>query len=194
MNIPHLELLTLLLRATVFLSVAALAVHGILRITRPRSPVVHRTAWLLVLLQGILFVRIGVDLPVLETAKSQTNFESRDSDPGPRVSEAVLTDASVEHWVADDAPALGESATAAAAPPAVDVATASAFRAEKSAGSNGVDSRHLTRGVRPPSGVLLVTLRPRRIPSSSIPRSHRPHPHAQRARGVSHGSRPGDGH
>ena len=64
MNIPHLELLALLLRATVFLSVAALAVYGILRVTCPRSPVIHRTAWLLVLLQGILLIRIGVDLPV----------------------------------------------------------------------------------------------------------------------------------
>ena len=47
-----------LLRSTVLLSVSALVVAMLLRTIRPRSPIVHRIAWSVVLLQGLLIVPV----------------------------------------------------------------------------------------------------------------------------------------
>ncbi len=58
MNEFCLALLTNLLRTTAYLSAAAVLVGILLKIGRCQSPRVHRVAWCLVLLQGLLFVRI----------------------------------------------------------------------------------------------------------------------------------------
>ncbi len=58
MNEFCLALLTNLLRTTAYLSAAAILVGVLLKISRCQSPRVHRLAWCLVLLQGLLFVRI----------------------------------------------------------------------------------------------------------------------------------------
>lgn len=54
-----------MLRTGLALALAALVVAGVLKITRCRSPWIHRIAWSFVLLQGVLWVRFPIDLPVL---------------------------------------------------------------------------------------------------------------------------------
>jgi beta-lactamase regulating signal transducer with metallopeptidase domain len=61
------SLLGALARTTLLLAVAALAVRGLLGATRCSSPAAHRAAWLLVLLQGWLFLRWTVAVPYYET-------------------------------------------------------------------------------------------------------------------------------
>ena len=58
MNDFCLALLTNLLRTTAFLSVTAIVVGVVLKFSRCQSPRVHRVAWCLVLVQGLLFVRV----------------------------------------------------------------------------------------------------------------------------------------
>ncbi len=53
-----LAMLTNLLRTTAFLSVTAIVVGVVLKLSRCQSPRVHRVAWCLVLVQGLLFVRV----------------------------------------------------------------------------------------------------------------------------------------
>src|SRR4029079_8144958 len=52
-----LALLTNLLRTTAFLSLTAIVVGVVLKLSRCQSPRLHRVAWCLVLFQGLLFVR-----------------------------------------------------------------------------------------------------------------------------------------
>ena len=68
MNEVALGVLTALLRTTAFFSGAAIAVGLLLKFGRPASPVVHRAAWLLVLLTGWLWWRLPVTIPYVETA------------------------------------------------------------------------------------------------------------------------------
>jgi beta-lactamase regulating signal transducer with metallopeptidase domain len=58
MNEFCLVLLTNLLRTTAYLAASAILVGVLLKISRCQSPRVHRLAWCLVLLQGLLLVRI----------------------------------------------------------------------------------------------------------------------------------------
>ena len=64
------ELLAIILRASLFLAVSGVTVFGLLRLLRIQSPWLHRLAWALVIGQGILFVRMPIELPVL-AGKSQ---------------------------------------------------------------------------------------------------------------------------
>jgi hypothetical protein len=57
--LPHLLLLTL------FLAVGGGIVYLLLRFVGSRSPFVHRTAWAVVLLLGVLWVRIPIEIPVV---------------------------------------------------------------------------------------------------------------------------------
>jgi beta-lactamase regulating signal transducer with metallopeptidase domain len=58
MNDFCFSLLTNLLRTTAFLSVTAIVVFVVLKLSRCQSSRVHRVAWCLVILQGLLFVRV----------------------------------------------------------------------------------------------------------------------------------------
>jgi len=76
-----------LARTTAILAVAALAVYGLLRLTRASSPAVHRAAWCLVLLQGWLWFRLPVGIPWYEAVGPALPAESaggppRDPQPG----------------------------------------------------------------------------------------------------------------
>ena len=76
-----------LARTTALLAVAALAVYGLLRLTRASSPAVHRAAWCLVLLQGWLWFRLPVGIPWYEAVGPALPAESaggppRDPQPG----------------------------------------------------------------------------------------------------------------
>ena len=55
-----------LLRTTILLSLAALLVGGLLRITRPHAPAIHRLAWACVLLQAVVLSPISLDIPWYE--------------------------------------------------------------------------------------------------------------------------------
>ncbi len=68
MNGYGLALLVMLLRTTVFLSAAAIAVRLVLKFGRPASPTVHRAVWLLVLLTGWFWWRLPVTIPYYEAA------------------------------------------------------------------------------------------------------------------------------
>ena len=57
-----------LLRMSLFLGAAALAVQLLLKFARPGSSRVHRVAWLLVLLQGWFWWRLPVTIPCYEPA------------------------------------------------------------------------------------------------------------------------------
>ncbi len=57
-----------LLRTTLFLGAAALAVQLLLKFARPGSSRVHRVAWFLVLLQGWFWWRLPVTIPCYEPA------------------------------------------------------------------------------------------------------------------------------
>src|SRR5262245_48828126 len=65
MNVPSVTLLAWIGHATAAVLLAAVAVWLLLRLTRLQSPALHQFAWLAVLLQGIVFWRITVELPVL---------------------------------------------------------------------------------------------------------------------------------
>ena len=71
MNGVALGLLVVLLRTTVFLGGAAIAVRLALKFGRPASPAVHRVVWLLVLLTGWFWWRLPVTIPYHETAARQ---------------------------------------------------------------------------------------------------------------------------
>jgi beta-lactamase regulating signal transducer with metallopeptidase domain len=58
--------LSLLLRTTLFLSVAAIFMRLLLKFGRPASPWVHRMAWVLVLLPGWFWWRLPVTVPYRE--------------------------------------------------------------------------------------------------------------------------------
>ena len=73
MNEFALDLLAMLLRTTIFLSGAAIAIGLLLKFGRPASPVVHRTAWLLVLLTGWFWWRLPVAIPYVETAAARVS-------------------------------------------------------------------------------------------------------------------------
>ena len=66
MNDVAVTLLTTLLRTTLALSVAVVAVGLVLRLSRAASPIVHRVAWIAVLLQGWLFVGLPLAIPWYE--------------------------------------------------------------------------------------------------------------------------------
>ena len=57
-----------LLRMSLFLGAAALAVQLLLKFARPGSSRVHRAAWFLVLLQGWFWWRLPVTIPCYEPA------------------------------------------------------------------------------------------------------------------------------
>ena len=61
-------LLVVLLRTTVLLGGAAIAVRLVLKFGRPASPAMHRVVWLLVLLTGWFWWRVPVTIPCRETA------------------------------------------------------------------------------------------------------------------------------
>ena len=60
------ELIVLLIQATVLLAASALLVRGLIWLLRPASPTVQRIAWLLVLVQGIVLVRLPIHVPWYE--------------------------------------------------------------------------------------------------------------------------------
>ncbi|MBN1910923.1 MAG: polysaccharide biosynthesis/export family protein [Pirellulales bacterium] len=63
MNATSHEILAVLLRATIALSVSALVVEGLIRWLRPRSIVLQRAAWLLVLVQGVVWGSMSLNVP-----------------------------------------------------------------------------------------------------------------------------------
>lgn len=63
MNLLTVDWFGTLLQANLILVCAATAVLGTLWLTRLRSSKLHRVAWLLVLLQGIVFFRIPIEIP-----------------------------------------------------------------------------------------------------------------------------------
>ena len=52
-----------LLRATVALTIAALIVHFLIRLIKSSSPIWQRSAWVLVLLHGLFFLQLSVEIP-----------------------------------------------------------------------------------------------------------------------------------
>ena len=68
-------------RVTLVLTGVALAVGIALRLTRPTTPRLHRTAWCMVLLVGWLFVRYPISIPW---------YESAPQEPAPVESEIVV--------------------------------------------------------------------------------------------------------
>ena len=68
MNEIAASLLATLLRMSLFLGAAALAVQLLLKFARPGSSRVHRVAWFLVLLQGWFWWRLPVTIPCYEPA------------------------------------------------------------------------------------------------------------------------------
>ncbi len=69
MNEPAVEILAALARTTLVLAGSALVVALLLAASRCKSPRVHRAAWVLVLLQGWMFLHVTVPIPY-ETAPS----------------------------------------------------------------------------------------------------------------------------
>ena len=65
MSVPTVIALTWLGYATAAVTLTAAGVWLLLRLTRLQSPAIHRLAWFAVLLQGIMFWRVSVELPVL---------------------------------------------------------------------------------------------------------------------------------
>jgi beta-lactamase regulating signal transducer with metallopeptidase domain len=63
MNASSLAVVAALGRTTLLLAVAAGVVAAVLRWARPASPGVHRAAWCLVLLQGLLWLRVPIAIP-----------------------------------------------------------------------------------------------------------------------------------
>ena len=70
-----LALLTNLLRTTAILSVTAIIVGVVLKLSRCRSPRVHRVAWCLVLVQGLLFVRIPWSIRWVPQSRASLKFK-----------------------------------------------------------------------------------------------------------------------
>ena len=68
MNEIAASLSVALLRMSLFLAAAAIAVQLLLRLARVGSPRIHRLAWLLVLAQGWLWWRLPVTIPCYEPA------------------------------------------------------------------------------------------------------------------------------
>jgi len=66
MNESAMSLLVVLARTTLFLAAAAVVVRAMLAATGCSSPKAHRAAWLLVLLQGWLFLQLTVAIPYYE--------------------------------------------------------------------------------------------------------------------------------
>lgn len=66
MNEPAVSLLVALGRTTLLLAVAAVVVRALLGATGCKSPRAHRAAWVLVLLQGWLLLRLTVAVPYYE--------------------------------------------------------------------------------------------------------------------------------
>ena len=65
------DLATMLLWASLWLAVAAFVVRGLIWLLRPASPGVQQTLWLLVLVQGVLLLRVPVEIPWYEAEASQ---------------------------------------------------------------------------------------------------------------------------
>ena len=107
MNGGALGLLVVLLRTTVFLGGAAIAVRLVLKFGRPASPAVHRVVWLLVLLTGWFWWRLPVTIPYHETAARQQ--------PASAV-RAVEEQLPVQHW-ADAGQETPAQPIAATSPP-----------------------------------------------------------------------------
>jgi len=71
-------LLSGLLRTTVALSATALVVWSLLRLARSSSPAIYRGAWIVVLLQGWLFIRWGLNVPWYEPPSRSPRPEAWD--------------------------------------------------------------------------------------------------------------------
>jgi hypothetical protein len=69
------DLLLVLARTTLSLSAAGLVTWLLLWLARPRSPTIHRTAWLLVLLQGWLWLRVPVTVPYYPVTDASRSME-----------------------------------------------------------------------------------------------------------------------
>ena len=72
MNEVASHLLLALGRTSLLLSVTALVLGGLLRLARPASPAVHRAVWLLVLLEGWLWLRLPVPVPYYDSTPRST--------------------------------------------------------------------------------------------------------------------------
>ena len=66
MNDLSLHVTSILLRTTLVLVAAAIAVRVLLWWARPHSPIIHRAAWGCVLLQGVLIFQWTMDIPWYE--------------------------------------------------------------------------------------------------------------------------------
>ena len=64
-------LVPILLRTTISLTLAALVVRGLLWITRPHSPAIHRLAWGCVLLQTVILSPVSLEIPWFESIPRQ---------------------------------------------------------------------------------------------------------------------------
>jgi beta-lactamase regulating signal transducer with metallopeptidase domain len=81
MNELSANLLPTLLRTTVFLSIAALIVHVVLGRLRPHSPMLHRLAWVLVLVQGCFLFRLPLIIPYQQPVVEQVEAPSSKEPP-----------------------------------------------------------------------------------------------------------------
>ena len=63
-----------LLFATLALALAALLVSWLLRRFKVQSPLLHRLAWASVLVQGLIFAGIQVELPLLDAPRASMNL------------------------------------------------------------------------------------------------------------------------
>ena len=63
MSAAALSVLEALLRTTLVLSISAVLIGSVLRLTRAGSPAVHRACWIIVLVQGWLFVGLPLAIP-----------------------------------------------------------------------------------------------------------------------------------
>ncbi len=73
MNLEWLDGLPgIVLRSSISLAVAAVGVAILLRLLRLRSPLLHRVAWAVVLIQGCIFTRVALEIPWLEPSSTFT--------------------------------------------------------------------------------------------------------------------------
>ena len=67
------DLATMLLWASLWLAVAAFVARGLIWLLRPASPGVQQALWLLVLVQGVLLLRVPVEIPWYEAEGAAAN-------------------------------------------------------------------------------------------------------------------------
>ncbi len=99
------DLFGMLVRISVILAVSGIIAWCVLRITHCRSARLHRVVWGIVLLQGVLWVRVPLELPVLAPEPSATETMMQ-----------VVDNANGDHDIMSPAPSVKNRPVTAAEP------------------------------------------------------------------------------